>query len=85
MLEFSYVIRDPIGLHARPATQLVNLVKSVKSMVTVEKQGKAVDAEKLLALMGLAITQGDKVSICIEGQDEKEAKEKLKKFFEENL
>lgn len=85
MLEFSYVIKDPIGLHARPATQFVNLVKSVKSTVTVEKQGKKANAEKLLALMGLAITKGDEVSICIEGEDEKEAEEKLKAFFEENL
>lgn len=85
MLEFSYVIKDLIGLHARPAAQLVNLVKSVKSTVIVEKQGKSVDARKLLALMGLAITQGDEVNIRIEGEDEEEAKEMLEKFFEETL
>ncbi len=85
MLIFNYVIKDPIGLHARPATLLVNLVKSVNSTVTVEKEGKTADAEKLLALMGLAITQGDEVKVIIEGEDEKEAEKKLQNFFQKNL
>lgn len=85
MLIFNYVIKDQIGLHARPATLLVNLVKSVNSTVTVEKEGKTADAEKLLALMGLAITQGDEVKVIIEGEDEKEAEKKLQNFFQKNL
>lgn len=85
MLNFDYVVKDPIGLHARPATLLVNLVKSLDSAVTVEKEGKTASAAKLLALMGLAITNGDKITVSIEGGNEKESEEKLRDFFEKNL
>ena len=37
MKEFYYTVKDPIGMHARPATQLVNTVKGLASVVTVEK------------------------------------------------
>ena len=40
MKEFYYTVKNPIGMHARPATQLVNTVKGLASVVTVEKQGK---------------------------------------------
>ena len=85
MKEFYYTVKDPIGMHARPATQLVNTVKGLASVVTVEKQGKKADARKLLALMSLAAAHGDEVHIVIEGEDENVAEEKVKSFFEENL
>ena len=34
MKEFYYTVKDPIGMHARPATQLVNTVKGLASVVT---------------------------------------------------
>ena len=85
MKEFYYTVKDPIGMHARPATQLVNTVKGLASVVTVEKQGKKADARKLLALMSLAVAHGDEVHIVIEGEDENIAEEKVISFFEENL
>lgn len=41
MKEFYYTVKDPIGMHARPATQLVNTVKGLASVVTVENRGKS--------------------------------------------
>lgn len=88
MTEFRYVIQDALGLHARPSTELVQLVKSLNCNVEVEKAGKKVEADRLMGLMALAVTQGDEIKVTVEGKDvqeEKEAVEKLKKFFCEKL
>ena len=53
MKEFKYVVTDNEGIHARPAGELVKLVKGFESTVSIEKDGKKVDCRKLLALMGV--------------------------------
>ena len=53
MKEFTYVITDKEGIHARPAGELVKLAKSYASSVAVIKEGKKADAKKVLGLWGL--------------------------------
>ena len=55
MKEFKYVVTDNEGIHARPAGELVKLVKGFESKITIEKDGKTVECRKLLALMGLGV------------------------------
>ncbi len=85
MQEFSYTIKDEIGIHARPAGVLSKLAKSFESRIILTKGNNSVDATKLIALMGMGIKCGDTVSISAEGTDEIEAIEKLKSFMEQNL
>lgn len=87
MKEFTYVVTDPVGIHARPAGIMVKEVKGLDSTVTIEnvKTGKSALATKLMAVMGLGIKQGDEVKVTVEGGDEEANFEKIKKFFEENF
>ena len=82
MRDFTYVIKDPVGLHARPAGLLVKKAGGFASRITIESEGKSAEAKKL---MGLGIKQGAEVVCRIEGEDEDAAYEALAKFFEENL
>ena len=54
MKQFTYTIKDELGVHARPAGLLVKLAKKYASKVTIEKDGKTCDMRKLMAVMGLA-------------------------------
>lgn len=85
MKEFDYTIQDALGIHARPAGQLVKVVKGFSSKVTLHKDGKAVDATRLMSLMGMGVKQGDALHLTVEGEDEAAACEALQKFFTENL
>lgn len=85
MVKFEYVIKDEIGIHARPAGMLAKTAKGFDSVVTVEKEGKSAAATKLMALMGLGVKCGDKVTVTAEGTDEQQAADAMKKFFEDNL
>lgn len=85
MKSFEYVIKDKLGIHARPAGALVKAAKAFDSTVTIDKGGNQVEATKLMAVMRMGITCGDKVTVSVEGSDEEQAFESIKKFFEENL
>ncbi|MDO5100365.1 MAG: HPr family phosphocarrier protein [Eubacteriales bacterium] len=85
MKQFTYVIKDELGLHARPAGLLVKAAAVFKSTVTMEAKGKSVDAKKLIRIMGVGVKQNDEVVIKVEGEDEDAAVTALETFFNENL
>ena len=85
MKEFTYTIKEPVGIHARPAGMLAKEAKTCQSIVTIVKGDKSVDATRLMALMGMGIKCGDTVTVRIEGADEDTAAPALEKFFNENL
>ena len=83
--EFSYRIKDEIGIHARPAGMLTQIAKETKSTVTMECKGKIADLKKIFSLMALAVKCGDTVNVKVSGEDEEQVSEKLKKYLTENL
>lgn len=85
MKEFSYVITDEIGIHARPAGMLVKEAKAFSSKITLEANGKKADATKLMAVMSLGVKTGVAVVIKAEGDDEEAAIAQIEKFMKANL
>ena len=85
MKQFHYTITDEVGIHARPAGLLVKEAKKYASTITISKDGKAAEASKLMAVMGLGVKKGETVEISVEGADEDMAFKAVKAFFEENL
>ena len=83
--EFTYVITDKEGIHARPAGELVKLAKSYASSVSVIKEGKKADAKKVFGLMGLGVKQGMEITVQVEGEDEETAAAALETFLKDNL
>ncbi|MBO6107906.1 MAG: HPr family phosphocarrier protein [Eubacterium sp.] len=85
MKEFSYFITDSQGIHARPAGLFVKEAAACECNVTISKDGKEVDAKRILGVMGLGAKQGQEIILKCDGPDEDEAIEKLSKFLQENL
>ena len=85
MKSFSYTVKDELGIHARPAGMLVKEVKNFQSKVTLEKDGKSVDASRLMEVMGMGVKKYQTVTVNVEGDDEDAACKALKAFFETNL
>lgn len=85
MKKFNYVIKDEIGIHARPAGMLVKASQKYKSKILVKKNGKTAEIRKLMALMGLGIKCGDEIEVSVDGEDEELAFAEIKAFFENNL
>ncbi len=85
MKEFNYTIKDALGIHARPAGELVKLAKTFASEVKVAKDGKEADCKKIFALMGLGVKKDQEVCFKVTGEDEEAASEALEQFMRENL
>ena len=67
MIERSFILKDEMGLHARPAALLM------MKMLQVRSDGNTADAKDVMAIMAMNTVAGDEVVFCIEGPDEEEA------------
>jgi len=74
-----FFIQNKVGLHARPAAIFVQTATKFKSNITVEKDGKIVNAKSILGVLSLGAEQGAVITITAEGEDEQE----VLKTFEE--
>jgi phosphotransferase system HPr (HPr) family protein len=63
------VITNPHGLHARPATAVVQRARTYESRVVLEANGRRADARSITALLGLGAAVGDRVRIVANGTD----------------
>ena len=85
MKEFTHVINDPLGLHARPAGQLVKACAGFASTVTITAPTGKADAKRLMAVMRLAAKQGMELTVTVDGADEDKAAAELQAFLAANL
>ncbi len=85
MTTFNFTIKDPVGIHARPAGLLVKLVGTLTSTVMIKKGDKSADAKRLFAIMGLGIKCGEEIIVRVEGDNEVADAKALEDFLNENL
>lgn len=75
MKRMTGVITDPLGIHARPAAQIVRTCAKFRSKSTLacEKTGRSADGRSLTQVLLLGAKAGSKVLATVEGVDESEA------------
>lgn len=77
-------IIDPIGLHARPASKIVNEASKYKSDIKIILDGRAANAKSIINLMSLGIKHNNKIEIEVRGLDEEEALKGIERVLIEN-
>lgn len=85
MKQFSYVITDELGIHARPGGELVKVAKQFSSSIKIECNGKSVDGKRLISVMSLGVKQGQTLSVNVEGDDEEACASAIESFLKEKL
>lgn len=80
-MEKKYLITAEYGLHARPATKIVNIAMGFKSEVFMVAQEKKVNLKSIMGVMSLGIYKGEKISIIAEGDDQFDAINKIGEFL----
>ncbi|TLS39199.1 phosphocarrier protein HPr [Pseudalkalibacillus caeni] len=73
MAEKTFNVTSESGIHARPATTLVNKAGQYSSDITLEYKGKSVNLKSIMGVMSLGIQTGSEVTIKAEGSDADEA------------
>ncbi len=65
------ILTAPNGMHARPAGELVKLVKGfAPSKVTFRTSVKEVNAASMLGVLSLGLKNGTEIEVCVDGGDE---------------
>jgi phosphocarrier protein len=82
MITCKLIVKNTLGLHARPAGHIVNIASSAQSSVDLLYSGQKVNAKSILNLMMLAIDPGSEVEFLIDGPDEQRIADNLAELFE---
>jgi len=77
MVERKITIKNKLGLHARAAVKFVKIANRFISAVKVEKDGNEIDGKSILGILTLAAVQGSRITLRIDGGDEKKAMKAL--------
>ncbi|MFV0352108.1 MAG: HPr family phosphocarrier protein [Oscillospiraceae bacterium] len=85
MKKITYVIRDELGLHARPAGMLVKMVQQMQDEVVLCKGGQRVNAGGIFAVLSLGAAQGEELVFEITGTGEEESAKAIADFCGQNL
>lgn len=85
MIEQLFVVKNKLGLHARPASLFVQTASRHRCKVTVVKNHSGeevvVNGKSVMGIMMLAAAFGEEVKVVLDGPDEKEALKRLEDLF----
>lgn len=82
MFSVKAMVINNTGLHARPATLLVNHASKFKSDVKIQKRDKIVNAKSIMGILSLGIIGKEEITFIADGEDEIEAVNELKALVE---
>jgi len=80
-MEKKFLIVSEYGIHARPATKLVNVAMGFQSDIELTAMNKTINLKSIMGLMSLGIYKGEEITIFISGTDEIEALNAITDFI----
>jgi len=81
-------VRNPSGLHARPAANFVRAACAFESDIRVANLTtgtEPVTAKSIIGVLGLGVQRGHRISVLVDGVDEGPAAEALRTLVETGL
>lgn len=80
-----FKVKNNLGLHARSASMVVDLVKKYKSDVFFRKDDQEVDASNILSILSLSCPKGTEIEVRAVGDDAEDLIRELSGLFEEGF
>jgi phosphocarrier protein HPr len=85
MVSQKVVIKNPTGLHLRPAGVLCKEAMKYKSVTTFTFRENTANAKSVLSVLGACVKNGDEIEFVCQGEDEEEALKGLVEAVESGL
>ena len=85
MVSQKTIIKNPTGLHLRPAGLFCKTAVQFKSKITFRSGNTTANAKSVLSVLGACIKRGDEIELICEGEDEAEALSEMIKIIEDGL
>ena len=81
MITKKLTILNKLGLHARAAAKVVSTANEFESTIIITKDNKNADARSIMKLLMLSASQGSRISVEVDGVDQKDAMKSIEKLF----
>ena len=81
MIKTPVVVRHENGLDGRAIALLVQEASQYASRIYIQMGDKQINAKSIMGMMSLNLSEGEKVTVLTEGEDEEMAAEGIKTFF----
>lgn len=85
MVSQKVTIKNPTGLHLRPAGILCKEAIQYKSLITFSFRDTVANAKSVLSVLGACVKSGDEITLTCEGEDEEAALQALVTAIENGL
>jgi phosphocarrier protein len=85
MIEQEVTVINSLGIHARPASLIVQTAGEFDAEIKLEMEDVVADAKSIMSVMMLAAARDSKVTIRADGADEAEAVKAVAKLFEDKF
>ena len=85
MIEKEVTIKNPAGMHTRPASAIVKIAAKYKADFFISKNDFEVNGKSIIGVMTLAAEQGSKLLLKFIGEDEIELAKEMIDFFEKGF
>lgn len=81
MIKKPVVVQISMGVEARPVAVLVQVASQFESKIYLETENKRINAKSIMGMMTLNLSQGEELTVSVEGTDEQEAADNIEKYL----
>lgn len=85
MVSKKVILKNPTGLHLRPAGFLCKEAAKYKSTIYFTHRNATVNAKSVLSILGACVKCGDEIEVICNGSDEKEALQAIIRSIQSGL
>ena len=85
MIKKEVLIKNKIGLHARPAALFVQTANKFISEIMVKKGNSTINAKSIMGIMALGVSHRETIEIIVDGPDEENAIQELEDLVDNKL
>lgn len=82
---FTYIVKNPVGIHARPAGELARLAAGYDAEIRIQNGSRSASGKSVIELMLLDAEKGSVLQISVAGRQAREAQQALQQFMNEKL
>lgn len=82
MFKQTVIVKNPTGLHARPASQLTALCKKFPEKITLEIGEKSLDPKSIISILSAGIKSGTTLNVVVEGENEQAVGNEIVTFID---
>jgi len=82
-MEIKCIIKDPVGIHARPAAIMTQEANKYEAEITITAHEKSANLKSIMSVMALGVKTGEEVVISADGKDADEALKSIEKIMSE--